>query len=177
MCVILGYRMRTSLTTTALLASLLVGGCSETSFMDTLGVGKQTPDERLVSTNPPLTVPPDMQLRPPSGTQTARQAQAAVPARTLANPPAYGSAPAAPARTTAAAPTSPAADNVDAQGRSISSYDKIYIKHGIDVYNPDGTHKKTVELNRELAERIKAEKKAKNPNYGTIFNIGNIFKD
>ncbi len=171
--------MRTTLTTTLLLASALLGGCSETSFMDTLGVGKQSPDERLVSTNPPLTVPPDMQLRPPSGTQTARQAQAAAPAPTLANPPAYGSAPAtpAPARTMAATPAPPAAGNVDAQGRPISSYDKIYIKHGIDVYNPDGTHKKTVELNRELAERIKAEKKAKNPNYGTIFNMGNIFKD
>jgi len=172
--------MRTFLTIPALFAAMLVSGCSETSFMDTLGVGKQSPDERLVSTNPPLSVPPDMQLRPPSNAKGASRAQASTaPARGLSNPPAYGSAPAtpAPARTMAATPGAPAAANVDAQGRPISSYDKIYIKHGIDVYNPDGTHKKTVELNRELAERIKAEKKAKNPNYGTIFNMGNIFKD
>ena len=162
-----------------LFAALLLAGCSETSFMDTLGIGKASPDETQVTTNQPLSVPPDMQLRPPSSAgQPARAA--AAPSRydpgSLADP---RNQPSAPARTASASQTAPAAPsaNVDAQGRPISSIDKVYIKHGIDVYNPDGTHKKTVDLNRELAERIKAEKKAKNPKYGTIFNMGNLFKD
>ena len=162
-----------------LLTAAFVTGCSETSFMDTLGIGKATPDETQVTQNQPLSVPPDMQLRPPSSS-AAPAAQQPPASRydpgSLAAPRNQAPAPARTASATPAVPATPSA-SVDAQGRPISPYDKIYIKHGIDVYNPDGTHKKTVDLNRELAERIKAEKKARNPKYGTIFNMGNLFKD
>ena len=75
--------------------------------------------------------------------------------------------PAAPARTTAAAPA--VAGN--------SAADSVYTNAGISVYKPDGTRKSDDELRRELQQYHIAQKKAKNPNYGTVFNIGNIFKD
>ncbi len=167
----------------ALLGGLLLAGCSETSFMDTLGIGKSVPDERLVSTNPPLSVPPDMRLRPPSDVPAPRQQAArAAPPAALSAPGGAAAAPQTAAYSAAPdAPSTagqPAAQNLDPRcGKPVSSFDKIYVKRGIAVYDRNCVHRKTVDLNRELAEKIEAEKKAKNPNYGTIFNIGNIFRD
>ncbi len=174
--------MRKTSSIPVLLAAFLLAGCSETSFMNTLGIGKNAPNENLVSTNPPLSVPPDMQLRPPAtGSSAPAATKTASAAGTLSNPPAYGSPPASPPTPdqapAAAVQNAPAGKMTDASGRPVSSMDKIYIEHGIDVYTPDGKHKKIVDLNRELAEKIKAEKKARNPRYGTILNIGSIFSD
>ncbi len=44
----------------------VVAGCSETGFQDFIGAGKYAPDETQVAVNQPLSVPPDLQLRPPS---------------------------------------------------------------------------------------------------------------
>jgi hypothetical protein len=52
----------------------LVAGCSETGFQDFIGAGKYAPDETQVSAGQPLSVPPDLQLRPPSATEPPRVA-------------------------------------------------------------------------------------------------------
>ena len=58
-----------------------------------------------------------------------------------------------------------------------SGPDAIYTNAGISVYNPDGTRKSDQQLRQELQDYYIAQKKAKNPSYGTFMNIGNIFKD
>ena len=152
------------------LPCLALAACSETAFQNTLGIGKSAPDETKVRTVQPLSVPPDLELRPPSSTNVASANGAGRPADSgLAMPPASGSpAPGAPATTAASTP---------APGQKAESgfYD-IYRKHGIAIYRPDGTRKKIAELNRELAEKLKEEKRRKNPNYGTIFNMGSVWK-
>ena len=52
----------------SLMAALAVAGCSETKMQDLLGSGKDTaPDEAQVRVNRNLAMPPDLNLRPPSG--------------------------------------------------------------------------------------------------------------
>jgi hypothetical protein len=54
----------------ALLLLALLTACSD--FKETVGLGRNTPDEFDVVNNPPLTLPPDYTLRPPErGMQTA----------------------------------------------------------------------------------------------------------
>ncbi len=55
--------------------------------------------------------------------------------------------------------------------------DAAYEKYGIVIYNPDGTRRPDYVLREELRKATVAEKQKSNPNYGTVFNIGNIFKD
>ncbi len=54
---------------TALSLAVLVGlgACTETQFSDTLGVGKTSPDENSVRVNQALSMPPDLQLKQPTG--------------------------------------------------------------------------------------------------------------
>ncbi len=52
-----------------------------------------------------------------------------------------------------------------------------YEKAGISLTKPDGTKKTDAELREELRAYYIAQKRQKNPNYGTVFNIGNIFSD
>jgi len=53
----------------------------------------------------------------------------------------------------------------------------VYERNGISKVRPDGTPKTDQELQAELKALYLAKKRQKNPSYGTIFNIGNIFKD
>jgi hypothetical protein len=53
----------------------------------------------------------------------------------------------------------------------------VFTNAGISLYNADGTKKTDQQLRDELQAYYIAQKKAKNPSYGTVFNIGNIFKD
>jgi hypothetical protein len=55
--------------------------------------------------------------------------------------------------------------------------ENAYQKFGISKTKPDGTPKTQAELDRELLEAVRAEKRKQNPNYGTVFNMGRIFKD
>jgi hypothetical protein len=103
-----------------------------------------------------LTMPPDLRLPEPGSAPAALDP---------------GLAPTAPTPSTASttAPTAPAA--------SSSAATDVYTQAGIDLYKPDGTKKTDVELRRELQTVYTAKKKQKNSNYGTVFNIGNIFSD
>jgi hypothetical protein len=161
---------RAAVTVLLCLAGLSLAGCSNTmrGYLE-----KETPTQSL-NARQELAMPPDLRL-PPPGTTTAppdpgAAQAAATQSASLSTPPttpAY-SAPkaAAPAVKTATTTTEPA-----------SGPDAIYTNAGISIYNPDGTRKSDQQLREELQAYYIAQKKSKNPNYGTFMNIGNIFKD
>lgn len=154
------------------LPCLALAACSETTFQNTLGIGKSAPDETRVRTVQPLSVPPDLELRPPErnastapANSVASSANGALAAPPAADGPKPGTGPRQADKQTAANPQEPS-----------SSFYDIYRKRGISLYHPDGRRKKIAELNRELAEKLKEEKRRQNPNYGTIFNMGSLWK-
>lgn len=140
----------------ALLAACLgLGACSGGSGL--LDSKALTPQGQI-ATNNPLSLPPDLQLPAPGTAATAAAYQSPAVSTQLA-PPAkstslYGGTAATPA---------PDGD--------------VFDQNGISKYRPDGTLKTAAELNKELSAVYMARKKAKNPNYGTIGNIGSIFSD
>ena len=152
----------------------LPAGCSETTFQDTLGMGKSAPDETRVRTVQPLSVPPDLELRPPAA--GTRQAQADVSGNSASGALTAPPDAAAPASTQRVASAGQQQIVPKAPASTESSFYDVYKKYGISLYRPDGTMKKVTELNRELAEKIKEEKRRKNPRYGSIFNIDSLWK-
>lgn len=136
-----------------LVLSMALGACGTASrLLDT----KQMVPQGQVATNNPLSLPPDLQL-PAPGTATAAAYQA---------PPAVSSAPlktTTPANGTPVVAAQPVGD--------------VFDQNGISKTKPDGTKKTPAELNAELSKILIAKKRLKNPNYGTIGNIGAIFQD
>ena len=53
--------------------SVWLAGCSVDSVRETMGMGKQSPDEYLIVERPPLSVPPSYELRPPSASDLEAQ--------------------------------------------------------------------------------------------------------
>ena len=111
-----------------------------------------------------LTMPPDLRLPAPGTTAPAPDPGAVDTQAALTAPPPAAAAP-APAKVASAPAANPSDPN------------SIYTNAGISLYKPDGTKKTDSELRDELQQYYINQKKAKNPNYGTVFNIGNIFKD
>jgi hypothetical protein len=144
--------MRRIAATAGLLAiSLMVTGCARTSISEIMGSSDPQPQSAapIIQANQDLSMPPDLQLRAPG---TA--APPSVPEAQVA------SAPAAASTTAAAEP----------QG-------DVYERNGISKVHPDGTPKTDAQLKAELKKVYLAKKQQANPKYGTVFNIGNIFKD
>lgn len=138
---------------------------------------KDTPTEQ-VATRQDLTMPPDLRLPPPGTTAPAPDPGAAM-APVAAQTAALTEPPAAPAykAPVATAPAAPVAKAAVPAAPAASGPDAIYTNVGISLTNPDGTRKTDQQLRDELQAYYIAQKKAKNPNYGTVFNMGNIFKD
>jgi hypothetical protein len=63
---------RTAQLVTVVVIGLGFASCGK-SFSEYVGISKRSPDETLVTTNSPLTVPPDYALRPPSDAPKADQ--------------------------------------------------------------------------------------------------------
>jgi hypothetical protein len=152
----------------------LIQGCSLNSA-NNLFNSKTVPDESQIRTTQSLSMPPDLQLPPPSATVTEEDGQLAnvSDANGTTVPPADATVAASPSdnavtpqpvpKVAGAAPASPA--------------DDIYARYGISKVKPDGTPKTQADLNTELRAAQLAEKRKTDPNYGTIFNIGDLFKD
>jgi hypothetical protein len=178
--------------------------CSETGLLDKMGLGKSPPDETQVVTHNTLALPPDLQLRQPANgvTDENQVPRATTTAAVPAAPPDAYSAPSVSADQPAeVASTQPTAYDTGAQqlqttpgagpaqiSPAVQSTQKTalsgknvkedaYQKFGISKTKPDGTPKTQGELDRELLEAVRAEKRKLNPNYGTVFNMGRIFKD
>lgn len=157
--------MKSAVSTVLLgIAAVSLAGCG-VSMRDYLE--KETPAQSAAMRSD-LTMPPDLRLPPPGTTAPAPDpgAELANQAALTAPPPAA----AAPSAATRAAPASPASP-------AVSAADSVYTQAGISLTNPDGTRKTDAQLRAELQQYYIDQKKAKNPNYGTVFNIGNIFKD
>ena len=158
----------------------LAAGCSETGFQDIIGAGKYTPDETQVSVNQPLSVPPDLQLRPPS--EEEPQQTASLPQQpasgTLQQPQDIGLAPGAEAAApqTAAQPQ-PQQPQQPQQQASVAEPQDAYARAGVSRYHPDGRKKTQIELNEEMRQKRLEAERQKDPNYGTIWNLGSIWSD
>ena len=180
--------------------------CSETGLLDKMGLGKSPPDETQVVTHNTLALPPDLQLRQPANgvTDENQVPRATTTAAVPAAPPDAFSAPSVSAdqpaevastqstaydtgaqqlQTTPGAGPAPtqispaiqSTQKTDLSGKNVQQ--DAYQKFGISKTKPDGTPKTRAELDRELLEAVRAEKRKLNPNYGTVFNMGRIFKD
>lgn len=178
-------------------AGLLLSGCGSNSVTetlnDTLGLSKDVPDERVVRTHQTLSVPPDLQLRPPAPGETVTgtlnpAAQQAAAQGTYATPPGgVGTQVVPPAGTqqaynaqvpaTGQPPAAPAGQPPAYQAPAAQPTGDIYARHGISKTHPDGKEKSHEELMQELRQVRLKKQQAKNPNYGTIWNFPNIFSD
>lgn len=163
----------------------LAAGCSETGFQDFFGAGKYAPDETQVSTNQPLAVPPDLQLRPPSEEApqavASQDAQATYQPQDLATAPGSDEGPSPSAEPYQQAqpqpqPAQPQPVQPQQQASAEAEQD-VYARWGISRYHPDGREKTQVELNAEMRQKKLERERQKDPNYGTIFNMGSIWSD
>ena len=153
--------MKTVWTFSGVLAlGFVLGGCSSSGFLNSMGLGnspapQQTP---VVRTGNNLALPPDLQLRPPGAvTEDYQPNQPPVaPVESASLDQGLYSSP----------PVAPAPVKRD-----------IYAEYGISKIKPDGTAKTPDELKAELKVAILKRKQQQNPGYGTIRNIGAIFKE
>lgn len=170
------------------LAALAVSGCSETRFLDMFGAGKDSaPRESAVRSGHNLAMPPDLQLKAPAGeaSEDYQPNTAVASADTGADAGIYGGSGASGDGTSAAAeapvvtapPKTTTVASAPAAPSAAQPTGDIYDQYGISKTKPDGTQKTPEELKAELKAAIVAKKKQSDPNYGTIWNIGDIFKD
>lgn len=159
---------------TIVLASFVaLAGCSETGFQDVFDSGKFSPDETQVKANRSLTLPPDLQLRAPGNgaTQPAPQTNGLPPVN--AQPPQYANAPQTTVPRQQQAYVPPANQPVVTR----RAPQDIYDRWGISKTRPDGSKKSEAELLEEVRAKKKAKEQAKNPQYGTIFNLPKVWSD
>ncbi len=150
-------RLSQVLLTTAVAAAL--AGCSSAANLLN-GGSSPTPQAASIPVGNQLALPPDLSLATPR--QTVDTYQPNGPVASVAAPAEggelySGNASAATAK------------------RKGGTIDEAFAYYNISKTKPDGSAKSTAELNEELKLAIKAEKRRQNPNYGTIFNIGEIF--
>ena len=176
---------------------LALGACTETQFADTLGVGKSAPDESQIRVNQALSMPPDLQLKQPTGEVseygTPNKAKAvSTTTRTVSAAPDYAEetivdepvmtattdpvAPPKPVKTAAADATATTATTPGEEPKP-PTIDDAYARYGISKTYPNGKPKPVGVLNDELRKAEAAAKRAADPKYGTIWNMGDMFKD
>lgn len=142
-----------------LIAAVVITGCAQNGTSDLLG--GNTTSVQQAQTYQDLSMPPDLQLRPP-GTAAAYTQPADVA------PPVKSAAATAPANLSASPTQGGLASPAQPQG-------DVYERNGISKYNADGTPKTQLELQAELKKIYYAKQRQQNPNYGTVFNIGNAW--
>lgn len=153
--------------------SLFISGCSSIpGISDIMGDDKQAPDERQVSVHQMLALPPDYELRPPADGSNIQSPQAnpyALPALTPG-----AAAPTLPTQVATVDPSAPGPTSI-APGAATQPAANTY--QGVSTLNPDGTPKSRAQINKELKKKHIEDQRKKNPNYGTIWNIGSLFSD
>ncbi len=188
----IGVMTRSWKTVAAFAFCLIASACSETRFLDTMGLGKHAPDESRVQRNSSLALPPDLQLRTPSNapaseTQTTSTTVSSLPQplsapagdvtgsldATVGEPNAQAQPPVNPAAVPDVVAATPPAVKPAVAG---NPRDNAFLKYGISKTHPDGKPKTEQQLNKELLAAIKEEKRRQDPSYGTIFNVGDLFE-
>ncbi len=190
----LKFNMRAGL---ALLVLPFLAACSETSVLDAFDSGNRGEETGPITSNQPLSVPPDLSLRQPGaanapaynrssnglqvqqGQRATNQAyQAPPPPQPQGQQPAWQNAAPAQQQQAYQAPPAPRDNSAGISNNVIQSRnpaDEPYLRHGINPYNADGTRKKQSVLDKEArAKKIELER-AKNPGYGTVFNSGELW--
>jgi hypothetical protein len=110
------------------------------------------PKETVLAPQPALTMPADLSLPPPAAqTVDDTGARERVKSDVLQTP-----------------------QSVLPEGEAQPVTD-IYEAYGISRYHPDGSPKTKAELKKELRAAYLKRKRQQNPNYGTIFNLPNVF--
>jgi hypothetical protein len=134
-------------------ATLLLAGCSSVSGL-LGGNDRSVPTAQpQIAVNNELAMPPDLSLAAP-GTKASAARVANVEDQAILD-----DAPIAPV----ARPAAPTQD--------------VYAQYGISKLNPDGTKKEEGKLREELRQAVLAKKRQQNPRHGTIFNVGELFKE
>jgi hypothetical protein len=178
----------------SLAALVALGACTETQVVDSLGVGKSSPNEGQVRINQALSMPPDLRLKAP-GTQTTEDGSlnrvAKVdttverpiveevvdePVSTASTDPAATAKPVQTAEAGATATTTTPTPTTTGQVPPPTKED-AYKRYGISTTYPDGKPKPEGVLNDELRKAQTAAKRAADPKYGTIWNMGDMFSD
>ncbi len=160
------------------LGAVVLAGCSEVAFKDAFDMGKITPDETQVQQNRALTMPPDLQLRAPSGGAAPQAPIASSQPPVSTQPPQYGQVPpnaAQPQYGTQPPPRQQA--SVPPTAQPVVRAPDVYARNGISRTRPDGTPKSNAELIGELRELKLKRQRAANPNYGTVFNLPKVWSD
>ena len=143
-----------------IVVGLALAGCSSI-----LNSKSNVPEAAGVQTGNNLAMPPDLQLAVPGQTTEAYQPNGVVaPVAPVANIKTPNTKPLK--QMASASPVAPVAPKQD-----------LYEQYGISKTNADGTPKKPEILQAELKAAILKKKRETNPGYGTISNIGAIFKD
>lgn len=147
------------------LLAVALAGCSMGSSLLGKPAATQAP---TVQVGNDLTMPPDLQLPPPGQAAAVYQQPVENGGGTALD---AGIAAQKPSRkvASAAVPTTPMAP--------LAPPPDIYEQNGISKVNADGTPKAPEKLRVELQAALLKKKQQKNPSYGTIRNIGNIFSD
>jgi hypothetical protein len=157
----------------SLVAAFAVSACagSETAVQELLGSGKSNaPDASQVAVSQNLSMPPDLQLRaPPDGPSNDNQAGVA--------PPVPAVEPVQPAAAATEAQSAPKPLTGTQTASAEQPKQDVYERYGISKTDADGKPKPQGVLYKELHDAQLAEKRRANPNYGTFWNMGNIFSD
>jgi hypothetical protein len=134
--------------------SMLMAGCSS-GLPNLLGGGNAAPTAQpQIAVNNELAMPPDLSLATP-GTRAPAARVATADEQAI-----YDDAPA-----------------VAAKPRAVTPTQDVYEQYGISKLNPDGTKKDEGKLREELRQAVLAKKRQQNPNHGTVFNVGELFRD
>jgi hypothetical protein len=152
---------------TLVFAPLLLAGC--TSLLGGGGNPAKLggPSQVTVPVGNNLAMPPDLQLATP-GSAPGYQAET-LPDDGQIEPPKK--------KTAALAKPKASSNSVYGDGATTDAPQDVFDQYGISKTKPDGTPKTQVELSAELKAAVLLKKKQKNPSYGTIGNISNIFND
>ena len=167
----LQYRFLKSTFVAASLA-LMLSGCSGGGGL--LGTGlldaKATVPQAInVPVGNALALPPDLQLAAPTQTSDAYQPNGAVAP--------IAAAPAAKSKIALAQPALKGSAGLYGGSPITAPTGDVFDQYGISKTKPDGSKKTVQELNEELRAAILKKRRQANPSYGTIGNVGEIFKD
>ena len=152
-----------------LLVAPLLGGCGSWGMSRLLGDSKSNDLDTGVAQGQNLAMPPDLQLRAPA------EGAAPEPANTASLSSGDYEEPIADTGDGIAA--EPLAGGRKPATVSPGQTGDNYDKYGISKTHADGRPKTREELIEELKAAQLAEKRKKNPNYGTIWNAGELFSD
>jgi hypothetical protein len=121
---------------TLLAMTALLSACGGQSVKDTLGLSRKAPDEFRVVSRPPLSVPPQFSLRPPSATDAS---PTNLPADKQAQSMMTGAAPDAQSNTFVLSPAAPAASAKPGESGSKSSSpeEQFLRKAGANASDPN----------------------------------------